>query len=84
MKVLHFSKNSKTNQKSLEDHLVCAGLITPTQLQLAIHEQKLTRQHFVEIVVDRGWVKESILEDLANRLMGMSFMSVRYLGYRPA
>lgn len=83
MKVLNRTGNAKVNQKGLADHLLRAGLITPNQLQIAIAAQKSTGMHLYEIVVAQGWVKENILEDLVNRLMGISFKSARYLNYRP-
>jgi hypothetical protein len=83
MKALRLPNNSKANQKSLANHLLRAGLITSGQLKLAICEHHLTQKSLSEIVIDRGWVKEHILEDLANRLMGVSFKSARYREYRP-
>lgn len=85
MNVLHLTKRVQANQKSLEAHLLGAGLITPSQLHLAIREQSATGRYLYEIIITKGWVKETILEDLAHRLMGISFKSVnsvRYLNYR--
>lgn len=85
MNVLPLTKTAQAHQKSLEEHLLGAGLITPSQLHLAIREQSATGRYLYEIVIAQGWVKETILEDLANRLMGISFKSVkslRSLNYR--
>ncbi len=73
----------QNNQKTLAGHLLAAGLISSSQLKLAICEYQLTRKPLSEIVIDRGWVKDYILEDLANRLMGVSFKSVRQRQYQP-
>ena len=56
------------NQKRLGDHLIEAGLITPWQLEVVIYDQQSTGMRLGEIIVARGWVKEEILEDLADRL----------------
>lgn len=72
-----------TDSKRLGDHLIEAGLLNPYQLEVAIHDQERTGLRLGEIVVARGWVKEEIVEDLANRLTETSLKSVRSIKRKP-
>ncbi len=73
-----------TDSKRLGDHLLEAGLINPYQLEVAIHDQQATGMRFGEIVVARGWVKEEIMEDLANRLTDRAQKSLRSSKHKPS
>ncbi|MEY2977879.1 MAG: hypothetical protein ACO3NK_16510 [Prochlorotrichaceae cyanobacterium] len=68
MSLSSFNSLDLVNQKRLGDHLIEAGLITPWQLEVVIYDQQSTGMRLGEILVARGWVKEEILEDLADRL----------------
>ena len=72
-----------TDSKRLGDHLLEAGLINPYQLEVAIHDQYHTGLRLGEIVVARGWVKEEIMEDLANRLTDTPRKPLRSIKYKP-
>ena len=65
------------DHKRLGDHLLEAGLITSFQLEVVMQDQEATGMRFGEILVARGWVKEEILEDLANRLTAENAKSDR-------
>jgi len=68
---------SNLDHKRLGDHLLEAGLITSFQLEVVMQDQEATGMRFGEILVARGWVKEEILEDLANRLTAENAKSDR-------
>ena len=65
------------DHKRLGDHLLEAGLINSFQLEVVMQDQEATGMRFGEILVARGWVKEEILEDLANRLTAENAKSDR-------
>jgi hypothetical protein len=84
MSLSHLFPSHLADSKRLGDHLLEAGLINPYQLEVAIHDQHATGLRLGEIVVARGWVKEDIMEDLANRLTETAQKSVRSIKYKPS
>lgn len=72
------------DHKRLGDHLLEAGLVNSFQLEVVMQDQEATGMRLGEILVARGWVKEEILEDLANRLTAESAKSVRSSKFKTA
>ncbi|GAX41272.1 hypothetical protein NIES4075_22410 [Tolypothrix sp. NIES-4075] len=48
---------SKRKQKYLEESLIEAGLITPSQLETALQEQNSSGRHLQEILTKHGWIE---------------------------
>lgn len=59
----------KQKQKPLGEYLVEAGLITPTQVDIALDEQKVNRRRLGEILVLRGWVEQQTIEYLMENVV---------------
>lgn len=57
-----FSSSDSCERKPLGRYLLEAGLLSPSQLRLALQEQQYTRQALGEILVLRGWVKQSVID----------------------
>jgi hypothetical protein len=49
-------------RKRLGGYLVEAGLLTSSQVDVALNDQKLTGMRFGEILAARGWVKQQTIE----------------------
>lgn len=62
-------KNNSYQQKPLGRYLVEAGLITPTQLQVALEAQKQENRRLGEILVQHGWVEKQSIENLMERVV---------------
>ena len=62
-------ERKKQKQKPLGAYLVEAGLITPTQVDIALNEQKVNRRRLGEILVLRGWVKQQTIEYLMENVV---------------
>ena len=55
--------------KRLGNYLIEAGLLTPDQLEVALADQKITGMRLGEILVHRGWVKETTIEYLMEKVV---------------
>ena len=48
--------------KRVGDRLVDAGIINPTQLQVALYDQKAMKLRLGDVLIARGWVDQSTLD----------------------
>jgi len=55
--------------KRLGGYLVEAGLLTPSQVDVALNDQQMTGMRFGEILAARGWVKQQTIEYLMNKVI---------------
>lgn len=55
--------------KRLGSYLIDAGLLTPSQVDVALSDQAATGLRFGEIVVERGWVKKQTIEYLYSKII---------------
>ena len=55
--------------KRLGSYLLEAGLLTESQIDVALNDQEATGMRFGDIVVERGWVKRKTLEYLASKVI---------------
>jgi hypothetical protein len=63
------TQTSVTESKRLGDYLVEAGLLTESQIEVALADQLTTRLRFGEVLVRRGWVKEETIEYLMQKVI---------------
>lgn len=75
---------SVSEHKRLGDHLLEAGLINSFQLEVVMQDQECTGMRLGEILVARGWVKEGIIEDLANRFANSSLKPIQSSKHKPS
>jgi hypothetical protein len=61
--------SGSTPRKRLGGYLVEAGLLTPSQVDVALNDQKLTGMRFGEILAARGWVKQQTIEFLMQKVV---------------
>lgn len=59
----------KRTQKPLGLYLVEAGVITRSQLNMALDDQKVDARRMGEILADRGWVKQETIEYLMKKVV---------------
>ncbi|MEO0375879.1 hypothetical protein C1752_03641 [Acaryochloris thomasi RCC1774] len=57
--------------KRLGGYLIDAGLLTDSQVEVALNDQKATGMRFGDIIVERGWVKRRTIEYLAQKVIKM-------------
>jgi hypothetical protein len=57
--------------KRLGGYLIDAGLLTDSQVEVALNDQRSTGMRFGDIIVERGWVKRRTIEYLANKVINM-------------
>jgi len=55
---------SFVNRKRIGDYLIEAGLLTKSQVDVALNDQQTTEMKFGEILAARGWVKQQTVEFL--------------------
>jgi hypothetical protein len=60
---------SVTESKRLGDYLVEAGLLTDSQIEVALADQLTTGLRFGEVLVRRGWIKEETIEYLMQKVI---------------
>jgi len=65
-----------TLKKALGQRLVEAGLITPGQLETALHEQQRTGEQLGHILQELGFISEENLSDTLSAEMGMCRVSL--------
>jgi ribosomal protein L37AE/L43A len=63
------TQTSVTESKRLGDYLVEAGLLTDSQIEVALADQVTTGLRFGEVLVRRGWVKEETIEYLMQKVI---------------
>ena len=70
------------NTKQIGSYLIDAGLITPTQVKVALADQEKTGMRFGEILVMRGWVKKQTLEYVVGKVVMLERSIGQPLGKR--
>ena len=55
--------------RPLGTYFVEAGLLSPAQVQVVLNDQALTGLRFGEILVQRGWMKETTIEYFVHKLI---------------
>ncbi|MEM9770845.1 MAG: hypothetical protein AAF889_04460 [Cyanobacteria bacterium P01_D01_bin.73] len=55
--------------RPLGAYFVEAGLISPAQVQVVLNDQAMTGLRFGEILVQRGWMKETTIEYFVDKLI---------------
>jgi hypothetical protein len=63
------NQTSVTESKRLGDYLVEAGLLTDSQIEVALADQLTTGLRFGEVLVRRGWIKEETIEYLMQKII---------------
>lgn len=61
--------------KRLGERLLEQGLITPEQLRIALELQKRTSKLLGEILIDLGFVEESVISSLLSRDLGATYLA---------
>jgi len=59
-------------RKPLGRYLVEAGLLSQSQLDIALRDQEYSGYHLGEILVLRGWVQQSVIDLVVKRLQPVS------------
>lgn len=57
------------DSKRLGGYLIDAGLLTPSQVDVALRDQESTGMRFGDIIVERGWVKKQTIEYLVRKVI---------------
>ncbi|WP_299490948.1 hypothetical protein [Acaryochloris sp. IP29b_bin.137] len=57
--------------KRLGSYLIDAGLLTESQVDVALNDQEATGMRFGDILVERGWVKRQTIEYLTRKIIRM-------------
>jgi hypothetical protein len=55
--------------KRLGSYLIDAGLLTSSQVDVALNDQHSTGMLFGDIIVERGWVKKQTIEYLYRKII---------------
>jgi hypothetical protein len=55
--------------KRLGSYLIDAGLLSPSQVDVALNDQASTGMRFGEIIVERGWVKQQTIDYLHRKII---------------
>lgn len=55
--------------KRLGSYLIDAGLLSPSQVDVALSDQASTGLRFGEIIVERGWVKQQTIDYLHRKVI---------------
>jgi hypothetical protein len=55
--------------KRLGSYLIDAGLLSPSQVDVALNDQASTGLRFGEIIVERGWVKQQTIDYLHRKII---------------
>ncbi|MEM9136156.1 MAG: hypothetical protein AAGB01_02225 [Cyanobacteria bacterium P01_F01_bin.42] len=63
------SKSSRRQYKFIGEYLVEAGLLTETQLGIALADQRQSSMLLGEIVATRGWVKPKTIEYFVEKII---------------
>ncbi|NJM67441.1 MAG: hypothetical protein HC851_18090 [Acaryochloris sp. RU_4_1] len=57
--------------KRLGSYLIDAGLLTESQVDVALSDQEATGMRFGDILVERGWIKRQTIEYLTRKIISM-------------
>jgi len=60
---------SFVNRKRIGDYLIEAGLLTDSQVAVALNDQQTTEMKFGEILAARGWVKQQTIEFVMTKVV---------------
>jgi hypothetical protein len=60
---------SFVNRKRIGDYLIEAGLLTKSQVDVALNDQQTTEMKFGEILAARGWVKQQTIEFVMTKVV---------------
>jgi hypothetical protein len=63
------TQTSLTESKRLGDYLVEAGLLSESQIEVALADQLTTSLRFGEVLVRRGWIREETIEYLMQKII---------------
>lgn len=63
------AQTSLVESKRLGDYLIEAGLLTDSQIEIALADQMNTGLRFGEVLTRRGWVKEETIEYLMKKVI---------------
>lgn len=55
--------------KRLGNYLIEAGLLTPAQVEVVLHDQQQLQMRFGEILAARGWVKQKTIDYLMQKII---------------
>jgi hypothetical protein len=55
--------------KRLGSYLIDAGLLSPSQVDVALSDQASTGMRFGEIIVERGWIKQQTIDYLHRKII---------------
>jgi hypothetical protein len=55
--------------KRLGSYLIDAGLLSPSQVDVALSDQASTGLRFGEIIVERGWIKQQTIDYLHRKII---------------
>jgi hypothetical protein len=71
LKTIHNGSHqiSLTEIKRLGDYLIEAGLLTTSQVEVALSDQVTTQLRFGEVLIRRGWIKEETIEYLMQKVI---------------
>jgi hypothetical protein len=57
------------DDKRLGSYLMDAGLLSASQIEVALNDQNSTGMRFGDIIVERGWVKKQTIEYLSRKII---------------
>lgn len=57
--------------KRLGSYLIDAGLLSESQVDVALNDQEATGMRFGDILVERGWIKRQTIEYLTRKIIRM-------------
>lgn len=55
--------------KRLGSYLIDAGLLSESQVDVALNDQQATGMRFGDILVERGWIKRQTIEYLTRKII---------------
>lgn len=58
-----------STQKRIGSYLIEAGLLSDSQIQVILNDQRATGMRFGEIAVARGWLKEQTIEWIVSKVI---------------
>lgn len=75
---------SAGKRKLLGERLIESGLITPDQLDLALREQKRTRERIGEILINLGFITQELISSALASEAGVTFVQLENYLIEPA
>jgi len=73
----HIEKHYNPSKKKLGDQLIDKGLITKDQVELALSEQKKSGLPLGKMLVELGFVSESIIRDILGETLGTQSVELK-------